>query len=173
MSITISRLNSSVGECFFQSISSEPSWQYIVHKNMAPSMQVLEKYLYLSYPSGTHFISTDPIQTFCVIVNNIHMTWEQMKWQHIVVLHKSKINSKYFSISWKHYFGLNPLETVVNGSSLVTELTNISDYLLLVYQTALLEPLNNYLQEKGMLSLLLALFSDNINLPNLNQRMID
>ena len=71
----------------------------------------------------------------------------------------------------KHYFGLNPLETMVNGSSLATELTNISDYLLLVYQTALFEPLNNYRQEKGMLSLLMALFSD-IDPPNLNQRVI-
>ena len=72
----------------------------------------------------------------------------------------------------KHYFGLNPLETIVNGSPLAIKLTNISDYLLLVYQTASFERLNNYRQEKGMLSLLLALFSENINPPNLNQRMI-
>ena len=69
----------------------------------------------------------------------------------------------------KTLFGLNPFETIV---TLATELTNISDYLLLVYQTALFEPLNNYRQEKGMLSLSLALFSENINPPNLNQRMI-
>ena len=67
---------------------------------------------------------------------------------------------------------MKPLETIVNGSSLATELTNISDYLLLVYQTALFEPLNNYRQEKGMLSLLLALFSENINPPKLHERMI-
>ena len=67
---------------------------------------------------------------------------------------------------------MNQLETIVNRSSLATELTNIFDYLLLVYQTALFEPLNNYRQEKGTLSLLLALFSENINPPNLNQRMI-
>ena len=54
------------------------------------------------------------------------------------------------------------LETIVNGSSSATELTNISDYLLLVYQTALFEPLNNCRQEKGILFLLLALFSENI-----------
>ena len=54
------------------------------------------------------------------------------------------------------------LESIVNGSSLATELTNISDYLLLVYKTALFEPLNNYRQEKGTLSLLLVLFSENI-----------
>ena len=54
------------------------------------------------------------------------------------------------------------IETIVNGSSLATELTNISVSFLLVYQTALFEPLNNYRQEKGMLSLLLALFSENI-----------
>ena len=65
---------------------------------------------------------------------------------------------------------MNPLETIVNGSSLATELTNISNYLLLVYQTALLEPLNNYRQEKGMISLLLALFSENIDPPNLHQK---
>ena len=68
---------------------------------------------------------------------------------------------------------MNPfIERIVNGSSLATELTNISDSLLLVYQTALFETLNNYRQEKGMLSLLLALFSENINPPDLNQRMI-
>ena len=64
------------------------------------------------------------------------------------------------------------IETIVNGSSLATELTNISDSLLLVFQTALFKPLNNYPQEKRMLSLLLTLFSENINPPNLNQRMI-
>ena len=43
---------------------------------------------------------------------------------------------------------MNPfIETIVNGSSLATELTNISDALLLVCQTALFEPLNNYRQE--------------------------
>ena len=49
----------------------------------------------------------------------------------------------------KTLFWLEPLiETIVNGSSLATDLTNISDSFLLVYQTALFEPLNNYRQEK-------------------------
>ena len=48
----------------------------------------------------------------------------------------------------------------------------MSDYLLLVYQTALFETLNNYRQEKGMLFLLLALSFENVNPPNLHQRMI-
>ena len=69
-------------------------------------------------------------------------------------------------------FRLESIRTIVNDSSLATELINISDYLLLVYQIALFELLTNYRQEKGMLSLLLALFSENINPPNLHGRMI-
>ena len=65
------------------------------------------------------------------------------------VEHKFKVFFNFL----KTLFCLEPLETIVNGSSLATELTNISDYLLLVYQTALFEPLNNYRQENSFPSI--------------------